>query len=73
MSPNAKRYDYDKETYRSFASIPIGPIDENSQPFGVLVATSDQINRFYKGNCLILTHVADTLANVIHLIELSTD
>jgi GAF domain-containing protein len=37
--------DYDVDTYRSFASIPIS-IPGREQPLGVLVATSDVVGRF---------------------------
>lgn len=66
-APESKFRNYDERVYCSFASIPIGPVEDNSQPFGVLVATSNKVNRFNKANCLILKHVANTLANVIYL------
>jgi putative methionine-R-sulfoxide reductase with GAF domain len=65
---------YDDSAYRSFASVPIGPINQGDDPIGILVATSDRINRFDKANSLILLHAASVLANVVHLnhINLST-
>jgi hypothetical protein len=68
MSPPPRlQRSYDQEAYRSFASIPIMLENETEVPFGVLVATSNKVNRFNKFNCLILKHLADTLANVIVL------
>lgn len=65
-TPN-KKHPYDNQTYQSFASIPIGPIEEDEDPIGVLVATSNQKGRFNKANCQILRHTAGVLANLIHL------
>ncbi len=68
MSPPPQlNRNYDSEAYRSFASIPIMLENETEEPLGVLVATSNKVNRFDKFNCLILKHLADTLANVIVL------
>ena len=61
---------YDSEAYRAFGSIPIGPINDNDLPIGVLVATSNIIGRFDKANCLILRHAAAVLANLIHINEI---
>jgi GAF domain len=60
--------EYDSEVYRSFASFPIGPIvNGESKPFGVLVATSDRIERFSKENTVVLSHLAETLAAIVSL------
>ena len=65
--PTSLIREYDRQVYRSFASIPIVLENEPEEPLGVLVATSNQVNRFNKFNCLILKHLADTLAGVIVL------
>ncbi len=72
MSPpqNLKR-SYDETTYCSFASIPIMLENETEKVLGVVVATSNKVNRFNKFNCLILKHLADTLANVLILKNIS--
>ncbi|MCC0179452.1 GAF domain-containing protein [Waterburya agarophytonicola K14] len=68
MSPPPRlARDYDREAYKSFASIPISLNAEQEKPYGVLVVTSNKPNRFNKFNCLILNHVADTISNVIAL------
>ena len=61
---------YDAEAYRSFGSIPIGPINDSDLPVGVLVATSNVIGRFDRANGLILRHAAAVLANLIHINEI---
>lgn len=65
--PNTLLRSYDRQAYRSFASIPIVLENDLEIVYGVLVATSDKVNRFNKFNCLILQHLADTLASVIVL------
>lgn len=65
--PNSLMRNYDSKAYRSFASIPIVLENDQELVYGVLVATSDEVNRFNKFNCLILQHLADTLASVIVL------
>ena len=64
---------YDQTVYRSFASIPIKLVSTEEQSFGVLVATSDRVDRFNKANCLILNYLASALANVIHLKQIKYD
>ena len=65
--PQNKKRHYDSQAYQSFASIPIGPINEDEEPIGVLVATSNQKGRFNKPNSQILRHTAGVLANFIYL------
>jgi GAF domain-containing protein len=65
--PSTLARGYDRQAYRSFASIPIVLENDLETVYGVLVATSDEVNRFNKFNCLILQHLADTLASVIVL------
>ena len=67
--PSTLVRNYDRQAYRSFASIPIVLENDLEIVYGVLVATSDEVNRFNKFNCLILQHLADTLANVIVLMR----
>ena len=74
MAPPASLIQYyDQTVYRSFASIPIKLVNTEKQPFGVLVATSDRVDRFNKANCLILNYLASALANVIHLKQIKYD
>ncbi|SDD65190.1 GAF domain-containing protein [Rhodospira trueperi] len=61
---NLKRNGDDRH-YVSFASIPIGPIDEGTEPWGVLVATSNIPDRFDEGNALILDQAAAALASAM--------
>ena len=65
--PDGMARGYDVTTYRSFASIPIGPMRSDDDPIGVLVATSDEVGRFDLANSLILRHAASSLANVLYL------
>ncbi len=63
------RQSYDNNAYRSYASIPIGPLGSSSEPFGVLVATSNFPERFNKGNALVLRLAAAVLANILCLVQ----
>ena len=54
----------DSGAYRSFASFPIGSIDEGG-PYGVVVATSDYSNRFQLENARVLRNVAAVLACIM--------
>jgi hypothetical protein len=64
---------YDREVYRSFASVPIGPIDGDSEPYGVLVGTSDRKDRFDADAALLLMHYADSIAVMIALGQVDFD
>jgi hypothetical protein len=67
-APHEKERDYDVGLYRSYASIPIGPLlEDEGFPYGVLVATSDRIGRFDKENTAILVHIADSIASLLSL------
>jgi hypothetical protein len=55
---------YDHTVYRSFASIPFGD-DGDGDPCGVLVATSDHVDRFNDTNAEILRQAAAVLGTVI--------
>jgi hypothetical protein len=65
-APGGAGKSYDNTIYRSFASVPIGPVKEGELPFGVLAATSNRVDRFDRGNALIIRHAAAELANLIH-------
>jgi hypothetical protein len=56
---------YDDEVYVSFASVPVGPVANQAEPLGVLVATSDRSGRFSPINSRIIAHAALALANAI--------
>ena len=72
--PQAKERRSDLDLYRSYASIPIGPLLEGeTTPYGVLVATSDRVGRFDKENTLALVHMADLIASNIALLDLRID
>ena len=60
----------DGETYRSFASIPLGPITKGGSPLGVLVATSNKMGRFDGNNALILKHAAGTITDLLNSISI---
>jgi hypothetical protein len=65
----SKQLPYDKETYVSFASVPIAIADDdNIDPFGVLVVTSDQEDRFSEeATTELLMHAAETIAVILEL------
>ena len=66
MAPPASLIQYyDQTVYRSFASIPIKLVNTEKQPFGVLVATSDRVDRFNKANCLILNYLASAVKSIL--------
>lgn len=72
--PPSKERDYDKALYRSFASVPIGPLLEgDGRPYGVLVATSDRVGRFDRGNAGILEQIAGAIASLLIAGELDID
>jgi hypothetical protein len=64
--------DYDEGVYVSFASIPIGPVGDQQEPLGVLVATSDRSGRFSSENSRIFAHAALALANALTVLAPST-
>ncbi|CAJ0867314.1 hypothetical protein AMST5_01942 [freshwater sediment metagenome] len=67
-APTGSEKPYDGEVYRSFASIPIGPIREDEKrPYGVLVATSDRLGRFDRENAVILQLVAGAIGSILVL------
>lgn len=68
-APRDKEAAYDSLAYRSFASIPIGPMNSDKSPYGVLVASSDVEARFDKENTAILLHNAETMALVLALTD----
>ncbi|TNE59358.1 MAG: GAF domain-containing protein [Alphaproteobacteria bacterium] len=59
------RREYDDEVYRARAMILIGPINDQNQPKGVLIATSSRPNRFSEINAIILHQYAQTLASAM--------
>lgn len=71
--PEPMRQAYDDKAYRSFASIPVGLMVDDADPFGVLVATSDRVGRFNKGNCLILRHAALVLTHLAYYCKLDPE
>jgi hypothetical protein len=64
QGPEARNYD--AATYVSFAAVPINALGlkAGNKPCGVLVATSNQQDRFHEGNVWILEHAALVLANL---------
>ena len=64
--PLVKERPYDRATYRSFASVPIGPLlTGDGRPYGVLVATSDRVGRFSRENAGILIQIAGAIASFL--------
>lgn len=64
--PTGKERTYDATAYRSFASVPIGPLlAEDLRPYGVLVATSDRVGRFGRENSGILEQIAGAVASFL--------
>lgn len=62
---DVNRRSYDRDAYRSFASMPIGG---GNRPLGILVATSDRPNRYASADddaVIILAQAAQVLANVL--------
>jgi GAF domain-containing protein len=64
--------DYDESVYISFASMPIGPVADQVEPLGVVVATSDRPGRFSSENSRIMAHVALALANALSVVAPAT-
>jgi hypothetical protein len=64
--------DYDESVYVSFASIPIGPVGDQDEPLGVVVATSDRPGRFSSENSRIIEHASLALANILTLVAPTT-
>lgn len=65
--PEPLRRDYDSAVYRSFACIPVSRPQNDSSPWGVLVATSDRAGRFDENNAEILRQAAAALASALSL------
>ncbi len=64
--PTSKERPYDRAVYRSFASVPIGPLlTSDGRPYGVLVATSDRVGRFSRENAGILIQIAGAVASFL--------
>ncbi len=66
-APSHLERDYDEKAYRSFASIPIGPVKDEPFPYGVLVGTSDHVGRFDGEKAKLMKHFADSIAVMIGL------
>lgn len=64
--------DYDESVYVSFASIPIGPVGDQDEPLGVVVATSDRPGRFSSENSRIIEHASLALANALTFVAPKT-
>ena len=65
-APPLKIEPYDRDTYISFAAIPIGPIlNQDTRPYGVLVGTSDRVGRFDRENSGILVQIAISIASLL--------
>jgi len=60
-APTRKQEGYDKETYVSFAAIPV--MKDADEPIGVLVVTSNIKNRFDKFNSQILQNASTFIYN----------
>ncbi len=65
VAPNDKLEVYDADTYVSYVSQPILRSDETARPFGVLVATSNEVGRFDEANCRVFAHAAIALASIL--------
>ncbi len=64
--PPTKEKGYDRALYRSFASVPIGPLlAEDDRPYGVLVATSDRVGRFGRDNSGMLIQISGAVASLL--------
>jgi hypothetical protein len=71
-APEGHARDYDESVYVSFASIPIGPVGDQDQPLGVMVATSDRPGRFSSENSRIIEHASLALCNALTLVAPAT-
>lgn len=65
----SKQLDYDRSAYISFASVPLAiSEDDNEDPYGVLVVTSDREDRFSEeATTELLMHAAETIAVIFEL------
>lgn len=73
-APRGMEADYDREVYRSFAALPIGPLgDDVELPYGVLVGTSDRSGRFDRENVALLAHAAGAVASLVALADINMD
>jgi len=72
--PPGRENAYDKDVYISFAAVPVGPLlkDEN-RPYGVLVGTSDRVDRFDREKAGLLIQIADGIAGLIATSRLDFD
>lgn len=72
--PPVDRQPYDSEAYIAYASIPIlNPLEQDSDPLGVLVITSNQIDRFNSENTSILRHAAIAVAEILEMMDIDLD
>lgn len=67
FSPTETKRNYDRRTYASFVSEPIGPLGGNKHPYGVLIAASSKPGRFDIASSLPLRHAASAIASLIYL------
>ena len=73
-APKELEVEYDNTAYRSFVSVPIGPLLATcNRPYGVLVGTSDREKRFDKENSAILEHAASVIASLVVLADTNFD
>lgn len=73
-APPGQGRDYDQDAYKSFASIPIGPFGgDEEMAYGVLVGTSDRVDRFDKSNTIILVQMAQLIALLVIFAKIDVD
>lgn len=73
-APKGMETPIDREVYRSFAALPIGPTaEQEAEPYGVLVGTSNRVGRFDKENTAMLVHLADVLASLMVVANVEID
>jgi hypothetical protein len=73
-APKELEASYDSTIYRSFASVPIGPLlAAENRPYGVLVGTSDRESRFDKENAAMLEQTAGVIGSLIILAKANFD
>lgn len=72
---DSRMTEYDSATYVSFASVPITVVDDDAQdPYGVLVVTSDEVDRLSEESLTeMLMHVAETIAIILELSDADTN
>ena len=70
-SRGSKQLDYDDSTYVSFASVPISVSrNDDDDPFGVLVVTSNREDRLSEESTELLMHAAQTIAVILALSDI---